>query len=99
MAVIFSNGSIAKAAKPSSIAGKFSAERKIWIFKFLEVNTANFVFKMYGVMIKNPKKKRKKPVVNTFNSSWASFIKVPIKVPKIMDIIIKKIANWLLFNK
>ena len=34
------------AAKPSSIAGKFSTDRKIWIFKFFVLNTSNFVFRM-----------------------------------------------------
>ena len=99
IAVIFSKGRIANAANPKSIAGKFNADLKICIFKFEVLKTLNLVLRMYGIIIKKPKKNLKKPVVNTFNSSWANLIKVPINVPKIIDIIIRRIANWFLFNK
>ena len=58
----------------------------------------NLFLRMYGIINKKPKKNLKKPVVNTFNSTWANLIKVPINVPKIIDIIIEVIGPPVAMN-
>ena len=88
----FSKGTNEKDAKAKYIAGKFKEDLNIWILRLLVLNTINFFFKMYGVIIINPKKNRRNPEVKTFNSNWDNFKKTTIVLPKKIEIIIKNIA-------
>ena len=97
MAVNFSIGINDIEANPNNIAGRFKVDLTKWNFKFCVLNIENFDFIIIGDIIIIPKINLKRAAVTTFTSSWANFVQAIIKVAKKTEIIIKKIANLLLF--